>query len=224
MELTTVEMQACFIGLICQTQMRTDRGTKIHILTFCARLFHIRTAVILPHVHKNKDLGSSLWAPPDLSPARKTSIPAPTLICAQPHANRDSRHTKWKIELGSTSNATLWRPRRNPACRSNEPKISHQKADYCKLNLTVRPHQRWWIAESHLAGEQRNVTHCSLASCGTDPEASDLTQNSKPSLDVKDRARHISDATLTLPVHSTLNFPVMCLLWGQSNLNCCNVS
>lgn len=99
----------------------------------------------------------------------KQASPALTLICAQPHANRDSRHTKWKIELGSTSNAALWRPRRNPACRSNEPKISHQKADYCKLNLTVRPHQRWWIAESHLAGEQRNVTHCSLASCGTDP-------------------------------------------------------
>lgn len=40
----------------------------------------------------------------------------------------------------------------------------------------ARPYQGWWIAESHLAGEQRNATYCSQGSWGTDPQVQ-MTQN-----------------------------------------------
>lgn len=51
----------------------------MHIQSVYVGRFNVLAAVILPHVHEKEDVSRSLRAPPDLSPARKTSISAPAL-------------------------------------------------------------------------------------------------------------------------------------------------
>lgn len=130
----------------------------------------------------------------------KTSIPAQTLICAQhmyTHLTVSStdrvkthKHPQ-QYALNSTTSisskmhnwigldikhSSLAAAQESNIQENNSLKYLIKRKDYCKLNLMARPYRGWWTAESHLAGEQRNVTHCSQASCGTDPEAR-MTQN-----------------------------------------------
>lgn len=107
----------------------------MHIQSVYAGHFNVLTAVILPHVHEEEDVSWSLRAPPDLSPARKTSISPPTLSKTHVHIFYVFKVTqtcttvhneipppqycqRYVIELGWTSNIGVWQPHRNPASMS----------------------------------------------------------------------------------------------------------
>lgn len=121
--------------MMLQRQTQVDWGMKMHIQSVYAGHFNVLTAVILPYVHEKEDMSWSLRAPPDLSPARKTSISAPALCKTHVHIFYGFKVAqtcatvcteipppqycqRYVIESGWTSNTGVWQPHRNPASTS----------------------------------------------------------------------------------------------------------